>query len=394
MMRATRFALAALGTSSGLLSLAGVARAEPPNAKALPVYVLTVSTEDSDDQADALTQALRSRVRTVQGWSLLDSPQSFDMLSIALKCPPKPDAGCLQRIGDQLKADRFVWGTLSKSGHGGEVNASLHLWTRGKGNVDATEAYSDNLKDAGDEALRAVAAELFGKLTGGHGASGTLVVHAGNAGGEVLVDGVVKGTLDGGVARIDAPAGPHTVTVRVPGFDGTPQQATVAAGAEQELTVGLTASTPSPIDTVAHSNFPVRKVLEYGAIVVGGGLLIASGVETAQWISDSNASNNDRKNVPKNITDVCASQVNAAAQDACQKSKDAQTVSALAWTFGAIGAGLVATGVVMLLTDKPSSMSTDASPSTASRAAPKKASIDVLPALGPQGGSLDLLVRF
>src|ERR1019366_8742250 len=123
MTRATRLALALLAATPTTMALSRPARAEAPNTKAQPVYVLTLSTDDSDDQAEALTQALRSRVRTVQGWSLLESAQSFDTLAIALKCPPKPDAGCLGRIGDQLHADHFTWGTLAKGPKPGEVTA-------------------------------------------------------------------------------------------------------------------------------------------------------------------------------------------------------------------------------------------------------------------------------
>src|SRR5271167_3344141 len=163
MKRALRFAFALSAASAVVLPRAALA--EAPSAKAQPVYVLTLTTEDSDDQADALTQAIRSRVRQSQGWSLLETSQSFDTLSIALKCPPKPDAGCLQRIADQLHADHFVWGTLAKGGSG-QVKAVVHLWTRGKSEVEANTAYSDNLKDPSDESLRTIATTLFGSLSG------------------------------------------------------------------------------------------------------------------------------------------------------------------------------------------------------------------------------------
>jgi hypothetical protein len=369
--------------------MARPARADTPNAKAQPVYVLTMSTEDSDDQAEALTQALRSRVRQAPGYQLLESSSSFDTLAIALKCPPKPDAACLGRIGDQLHADRFMWGTMAKAGKSGQVNADVHLWTRGKGDSDTTETYSDNLKDASDESLRAIATRVFGKLTGA-AVGGMVVVHAGDKGGAVLVDGTVKGNLDGGIARIEVPSGAHTITVRVPGFDAAPQTANVAVASEQELSFPLTPGATGGADNAAKGSFPVRKVLAYSAIVVGGGLLIVSGVETAAWISDSNQSNSDRQNVPKSITDVCANQVNSSAQDACHKSKDAQTVSAIGWTMGILGAGLVGTGVVLLLTDHSS---TEAPPPSAARATPKP-KLDVLPAIGPTGGALDLRVTF
>ena len=389
MTRATRLALALLAATPATLALSRPARAEAPSTKAQPVYVLTLSTDDSDDQAEALTQALRSRVRTVQGWSLLESAQSFDTLAIALKCPPKPDTGCLGRIGDQLHADHFTWGTLAKGPKPGEVTAVVHMWTRGKGDELTNEAYSDNLKDASDESLRAIAIRLFGKLSGGV-VGGTIVVHAGSAGGVVLVDGAEKGHFEGGVARVDVPAGAHTVTVRVPGYDASPQTATVAVGAEQELTFGVSAGGTGGPDGASKSPFPLRKVLAYSAVVVGGGLLIVSGVETAAWIGDSNQSNSDRQNVPKSVSDVCANEVNQAAQDACKKSKDAQSVSALGWTFGIIGAGLVGTGVILLLTDHSSTES----PPTADARRATKPKFDVVPAVGFQGGSVDLRVTF
>src|ERR1700722_13636421 len=233
MVRAIAQALMALVVSLVLFQ-STPALAEAPNGKATPVYVLSVWTNDVDDQADALTQALRSRVRQSQGWSLLETSQSFETLSIALKCPPKPDAGCLQRIADQLHADHFVWGTLSKGG-AGQVKALVHLWTRGKSEVEANSTYSDNLKDPSDESLHTIATTLFGSLSGS-GAGGTVVVHAGNGGGDVLVDGSPKGALENGVARVDVTAGPHSIGVRVPGFDAPLQNAVVAVGSDQDLT--------------------------------------------------------------------------------------------------------------------------------------------------------------
>src|SRR5258708_35958648 len=85
-------------------------RAEPPNAKATPAYVLSIWTDEADDQADALTQAIRAQVRQAAEWSLLETTQSFETLAIALKCPSRPDPPCLLRIGDHLKADHYVWG--------------------------------------------------------------------------------------------------------------------------------------------------------------------------------------------------------------------------------------------------------------------------------------------
>jgi hypothetical protein len=389
MARATRLALAALAASvAGSASTS--ARAESPNAKATPVYVLPLSTDDADDQADALTQALRSRVRQAAGWSLLETSQSFETLAIALKCPPKPDPLCLQRIGDQLHADHYVWGTLAKKRSASEVTADLHLWSRGKTDADASETYSDNLKDASDEALRGVAARLFGRMSGA-GTGGTLIVHAGRSAGTVVVDGADRGALDNGIARLELPAGSHTIAVRVPGVEAPPgQTAEVASGSEQELNFVLAPVRMSAQPEEPSSPVPVGKVLGYSAIVAGAGFLVAGGIEAANWVNDNSASTEDRNRVPKSVADVCTQQ-SAAAIDACNKSKDALTVSTLGWIFGGAGALLLGTGIVLVVSDHGSSSD---GRHTASVRPIQGARVDVVPALGPHAGSLDVRVRF
>jgi len=389
MIRATRFAFALLAAAV-LGAATRSAHAEPPNAKATPVYVLSIWTDDADDQADALTQALRSRVRQAQGWSLLETPQSFETLAIALKCPAKPDPPCLQRIADQLHADHYIWGMMGRKKAPGEVTADMHLWSRGKPEGDGSESYNENLKDASDESLRQIATRLFGKVTGGV-AGGTLVVHAGSGAGSVTVDGVDKGTLEGGVARVDVGSGPHTIGVRIPGFASPVQPASVALGAEQELTFALAPAVPAGQDTTTHSSFPLRKVATYSTLVAGAGLLVAGGIEGLAWLNDSNASKTDRKSVPNPpVTDVCKTGYNAQAVDACQKSKDAITSSELGWTFAAVGAALVGTGFVLMLGDHGSS---DA-PRDATTPATGKPKVDVVPLVGTRGGALDLRVTF
>jgi hypothetical protein len=388
MTRATRFAFALLAAAA-IGPAARTAHAEPPNAKATPVYVLSIWTDDADDQADALTQALRSRVRQAQGWSLLETPQSFETLAIALKCPARPDPPCLQRIADQLHADHYIWGLMGKKKTPGEVTADMHLWSRGKPEGDASESYSENLKDASDESLRQIATRLFGKISGGV-AGGTLVVHAGSGGGSVTVDGVDKGALEGGVARIDVGGGSHSIGVRVPGFESPVQPTSVALGAEQELTFTLSPAVVPGAEPTTHSSFPLRKVATYSALVAGVGLLVVGGVEGLAWMNDSNTSKTDRGNVPPSVTDVCKTGYNAAAVDACAKSKDAITASSLGWTFAGVGAALVATGFVLMVTDHGSSDS----PRDTTTGATAKPKVDVVPLMGTRGGGLDLRVTF
>ena len=61
---------------------------------------------------------------------------SFETLAIALRCPPTPNQACLDRIGEHLHADHYVWATMAKE-KAGEVTADVRLWSRGKPAVDA-----------------------------------------------------------------------------------------------------------------------------------------------------------------------------------------------------------------------------------------------------------------
>jgi hypothetical protein len=390
MHRALAFILTVL---VAIVFLSRLARAEPPSGKATPVYVLSVWTNDADDQADALTQALRTRVRLAPGWSLAETNQSFETLAIALRCPPTPNQLCLDRIGDQLHADHYIWGTIAKQ-RVGEVTAELRLWSRGKAQIETSESYSDNLKDASDDALRAVAGRLFSKVTNTR-TSGTVVFHAGTATGAALVDSVEKGKLVDGVARLDVSPGTHTLSVSVTGFSAPPQTITLVDGGEQDLNFALSPapapaipeSPPEP-DHSTKTPFPTRKVLGYSAVIVGVGLLVTAGIEGASWSSDKNASDKDRQTIPNNVTDVCTTtQQSTSEQDACQKSKNAATAAKLGWIFGGVGAVLTGTGIWLVLSGGESTSESSAKAATRSM-------IDFIPSIGTRASSLDVRVRF
>jgi hypothetical protein len=396
-------ALSVLAVALVSVVLPRTARAESPNQKAMPIYVLSILTDDADDQADALTQALRARVRLTPGVSLLETPQSLETLTIALRCPPKPDGPCLQRIADQLHADHYIWGSLAKK-RGGEVSVDAHFWSRGKPQTDATEVFSDNLKEASDDALRVVATKLIGELTGpgpssggasaSEGPTGTLVVHAGSGGGSVVVDGTEKGTLEGGTARVEVGEGAHAVTVHVPGFQAPSLTTNVKAGGEQEVSFALAPGRESD-DTEGEGPpkpFPTRKVVAYSAIGAAVVLITVAAVEAFGWSSDKSDSNNQRANIPANVSDACAvasTTPNAPyasyAAAACNDSNDAKTKSTISWVTGV--AGVVAGGVgVWLLT-------TDHDGETASRGR-AKTRIGLAPVVGPREGGLRLRVQF
>jgi hypothetical protein len=397
-----RTALASLLVGCGLL-VPAVSRAAPPSSSSPSVYVLTLTTDDVDDQADALTQALRAQVRATPGWTLAETPQSFETLAIALRCPSKPDVACLQRIGDQLHANQYVWGNVNKQGPG-HLQVELHLWSRGKPATDASESYGEALRDPNESPLRSLAARLFEQLTGAH-ATGTLVVHAGTGTGTVWVDGVEREPLVAGVAHISVPVGEHTVAVRVPGSRAPAQAATVNGGDQRDVEFVLMPLAPAPA-TAPSNQVPaeateatppppssgggvrVRSIIGYSSIAVGAGLLVGAGIEGLQWKSDSDQNEKDRRLVPSSVTDVCTDP-SPPAQDACKKSRDAKDVSTLGWVFAAAGVVLAGTGTWLVLSDTGKSGATREQSARASGP-----SFEVIPTVGLHRQGLDVRVKF
>src|SRR5215475_4228802 len=123
--------------------------AAEPGPDTLPINVIAIQTSDADDQAEALTKALRGAVRAMPGWSLGEGDYSLEVLTLSLKCSDPPDANCQSRIADQIHSDRYVWGTLKKKGNA--VVGEVHLWVRGKGTSSHPIEYSSNLTEPNDE---------------------------------------------------------------------------------------------------------------------------------------------------------------------------------------------------------------------------------------------------
>jgi hypothetical protein len=306
------------------------------------------------------------------------------MLTAALRCPQKPDAACLQRIGDQIHTDRFIWGTMSKSPNN-QVTADLHLWARGKPDTTVRETYSDNLKDQNDETLRKIAAHILDRLTGTT-SNGTMSIHAGEGAGQVLVNGQRKATLDKGVATLELAAGSYAVEVRAPGFVPAKQQVTITGGTDTPLLLKLVPEKeqePATADASKPSN--VRKIVAWSAVGLGAAFAVVGVVEGVRFLGIKDDLNSDRAHVDKSVSDVCAPEQagNPYAASACTHFHDAKTARTLGLLFGGIGAALVATGVVLLVTDHPKES-----------VAPAESALRITPYASPKGGGVDLQLAF
>ncbi|UQA61220.1 PEGA domain-containing protein [Polyangium aurulentum] len=214
-MRAPLHGLATAFAISTWISAAPALAAEP-GPDTLPIHVVSIQTPDADDQAEALTKALRQAVRAIPGWSLGEGDYSLEVLALSLKCPEPPDASCQSRIADQIRADRYVWGILSK-GKASNVTGELNFWVRGKGTSKVPVNYSANLTEAEDESLKKIAVDTINRLTGGP-PKGEVKVKAGNVAGQVFLDGQPLGALTAGEGTFFVPSGSHQIVVKAPGY--------------------------------------------------------------------------------------------------------------------------------------------------------------------------------
>lgn len=362
--RTTHFGLA-LGLGAWVLSgLPAVALADEPGSGALPIEVLTVMADDgADDQAEALTKALRHAVKEAPGWSTGPGDHSLEVLSLEMKCPlppALPDASCESRIADQIKADRFMWAVLKKQGE--SVVGELHLWVRGQGESKVDLNYTANLTEASDEALKTIARASVQQLTGG-APKGGVHIKAGTVGGQVFIDGQPMGALVAGEATFPLASGAHTIVVKAPGYADALAQIVVKPNTNSDVAMTLLAVEPK-----ASPNY--RRIGGFAAVGAGVAFGIVGVVSTLQV----NGVKNDQgfityANQYVSSTDVCDAANDkrgpdvtkgeralagaASFEDAASMCSKAATFQALQFVFYGLAAVSAGTGAYLIATSQP-----------------------------------------
>jgi len=383
----------------GVTSASSLAWAQAPGG-GQTIAVLGIDSDDVQDQADALADALKDRAREAPGWVLQEKSPSLGSLTVSLKCSAKPDATCQQKIADSIKSDKYMWGVMTKAGGGGQVNVELHLFRRGKPDFVIRETYSDTLKNKSEPKLQGLARRLFEELTGT--SAGHVTVVAGKGGGEVIVDGGRHVPLVNGRASLDLASGPHNLEVLVPGSTRKAKQIDVQNGSDLQVDIEVDAAAVEP-PSGGSSPFPTRTVVGGGLAVVGAGLAVTSVVFLVKWAGLQGPETGQdvarKLNDPGYSGSPWATAVRAEAKDGasldvacsapgaenfvrdeCAKHSDSKTSSALAIGFGA--GALVVGGIgVYLLATKPA---TEAGPPPPKAAALKN--LQVLPVLGTTNG--------
>lgn len=369
-MRARRFAMLVSAMVAVLAILVPRFAAADQGGHTVAVAVLSFDSEDAEDQADAFTGALRSRIRASQAWSLVETTQSLGMLTAALKCPSRPTPDCQQRIGEQIKAERYIWGYVAKGPQAGQVTAEIHLYQRGKPDAVIRESYADNLKDQNDDTLRKIAQHVLDRLGGS--AVGVVIVRGpADMNGDVIVDGDKKVPLTGGNARLEVGPGSHSIEV-VP-VSGSPTKRNVLVTAGKESVVDVAG--PAPAQAAEPSKpFPTKKL--FGGIALGGGVVLGAFAvqQFLFWNELQDRGDEYAKTVPLGASPCDPN----TSEHFCNTDKRARTASALAIGSATVGAVAIGAGVYLLFiaSDAPSEK-------PASAAKPKTRFV---PTFGTQGG--------
>ncbi len=384
-----RIAIAGLFGAAALLGPRGAFAAEP-GPDTLPIHIIALQTTDADDQAEALTKALRSAIRAMPGWSLGEGDNALEVLVLKLQCTEPPDASCQSRIADVIKSDRYVWGLLDKKGD--NVAGELNYWVRGQGTNQVKLDYTANLTEANDEALKKVARDAITQLTGGP-PKGQLHVKAGNVAGQVFVDGAAVGALTNGEGTFAVPSGQRKITVKASGY-GDAETTTVV---KPTGTVDV-ALNPQPIGDSKPVDF--RKV--GGFIGIGtGALLIGLGVVSSLQVSDAQSvlgTSKDDPNSPRAKLHAGENACTLVTTDRSRFGADAQKVTdacskgvfePLQFVFYGLGAVVGGAGAYLVATS-----SSSPAPASDQKPAAPATGWTLSPYFGPQGGGLEGRYRF
>lgn len=358
--------------------------ADPPGPNALPIHVVRVKTEESDTQADALTTALRAEVRDLNGWSLGEGDSSLEVLVLALRCPWPPDAACEMRIADEIKADRYIWGTIDEKD--GKAVGTLHLWQRDQGQTKVDLSYAANLTEPNDETLRGVVRDALATLTGG-APKGSVEIKAGDVNGQIFVDGKPSGAIRDGKATIFVPAGSHRIEVRAPGYASV--SGDVAVRPSGSVSLSLHPVPAEDEDSGTPMNY--RRIGAYSALVAGGALAVGGVYSSLQVNSVDKDSSMDayRAGVDGDICDaadagkvVSGAPAPSTIADDCSK---AGKFEILQWVFYGLSAVSVGAGTYLLATEEPEE---------AGDTAPPSGRLQILPSVGHNGGGVDVRLVF
>jgi hypothetical protein len=373
-----------LGHLSLALVLSGIALT-PRTAQALPptIHVVGLDSDNADEQADALTSAMRSKVRSLGAYTLGEPNQQLSILMTALKCKgTQPDATCEQSIGTQLKSKRFIWGQAVHNKAAATITVNVHLRGSDSKPTDASETYPDTLKD-----VQSVAMRLLGKLLGAATAGmAKVTVRSTESDCEVSIDGARAGQLTRGEGVFELAAGEHTFAV-LPPCKGTQLNKTIT-GTEGTIDLSPAVATkltipPPGSSAKENGKSSLRPIVGWSLIGVGA---IGTGIGVygfATYFGAKNAGQKVNEEPPvagdpvgfgSNFCTGGKISGSDRVRRFCEQHDKSINASTLGWVAASIGGAALIGGIILL---------------TGGKSDDKAARIQVTPLLGGvQGASL------
>lgn len=364
----SRFAFGALAT---LLVLAGAAPAWAQGARG-QLVVLGLRAPNGEDEAAAnVTNALRRAARNA-GFQVPDNSPSLEQEIATYSCDDSVPLDCLAQIANELHTNRIIYGTVRRRGRGAQAQdiIEISLYARpetgGPGTTQAAEPV---------EVARPTAVDLEPMIRTSRRIIDSLLPPP------VEVNPVVSNTQRPSESPTPTPARP----------------------------------------------FPIRRVLGIGIGAVGLGLAVFGVINAVQWFTYESSVSGDPSdrnypwtfyqpregNMPtgaflSNGGAVCAaagqnhSNYNPAAtntndwnsEQVLRVCDQARTLSAMAWSFSAIGAVAIGVGLALIVTDNSGTEPAAPPSNRALREQMRRPQLGFTPILTPQLQAASLELRF
>ena len=391
----------ALAPTSTRLSVQRCQAAPSGTAGVVEIEVLTFASNDSVEEASALTDAMKHAMITAIGVTEHNAGgkgHALEAIALTVGCDDMMAPTFAPKIATEIKHDRFIYGTVTKSPPN-KLTATLSFYNKGEvKTVAKTYDAGPVSKDGASPELKGVALDALYGLVGGAPKGKVDVTLIGPAAGESgdLFEGETKvGRVSGGHATVELPMGRHTLQLHnVEGYAVTSGTVEVAQAGGSLRLAPMELAPSKPLDWQLYGGIAA---IAAGAVLVGVGV---SASLTAVSRSNDPAFVAYRGRFSPNVGDICVRAANkdpgtvkgspaspqeiAQANDVCNRSQTL-TRQYVAYILGGV---LIVGGTTLILTDNRTSTAGSPTPT------PKAASVRIQPVFGPNYGSLSLVGSF
>ncbi|MCE9578232.1 MAG: PEGA domain-containing protein [Deltaproteobacteria bacterium] len=244
MQRALAFVVLSVGLLVGLAPRSAAAGPGKPTIAILGLEVIDTGgglDEKSTKVAKDLTDALRGRATVGTGPFTLAAGSDKDLLEMKMlsSCDNEATA-CMAAIGQELAADKLLYGKVEKQSAGYQVTLRL-LDVSSKSNEKTTTDIIP-AAETGSADMQRWGKQLYNRMSGASD-QGSLVVKANVDRGTIYLDKAVKGSLVGGTARIAGlTAGTYNLSIEAEGKLRYDARVTVNGGEEATVDAELEAN--------------------------------------------------------------------------------------------------------------------------------------------------------